>query len=200
MVDVIVAKELRENENIIIRKADKTAVYVLMPRDEYLQKMETILNDPSKFCRIPKDTTATLKAQVNRILDAVNAKSGGLHFQKITGEFSPGYAYGNVKTHKAGNPLRPIISQISTPTYKLAKKLNQLLTPFVPSEFSLRSPTQFIDILENKSSNCLIASLDMESLFTNVPVDETIELIMQKVYHTEKTPLDIPENFSICRK
>ena len=99
-----------------------------------------------------------------------------------------------MKTHKAGNPLRPIISQIPTPTYRLAKKLNQLLTPFVPAEFSLRSPTQFIDILENKSSNGLIASLDVESLFTNVPVDETIELIIQEVYHTEKTPLDIPEN------
>ena len=84
---VSAAKELRENENIIIRKADKTAVYVLMPRDEYLQKMETILNDPSKFCRIPKDTTATLKAHVNRILDAVMQNLEDLIFKRSRGNF-----------------------------------------------------------------------------------------------------------------
>ncbi|MPC27115.1 hypothetical protein E2C01_020276 [Portunus trituberculatus] len=35
-----------------------------------------------------------------------------------------GYAYGNVKTHKRGNPLRRIISQTPAVTYKLAKHLN----------------------------------------------------------------------------
>ncbi|XP_076065267.1 uncharacterized protein LOC143039280 [Oratosquilla oratoria] len=40
--------------------------------------------------------------------------------------------YGNVKNHKPGNPLRPIISQIPAPTYSLPKRLASLLTPYVP--------------------------------------------------------------------
>jgi hypothetical protein len=41
-----------------------------------------------------------------------------------------------------------------------------------------------------------MASLDVESLFTNVPVNETIDLILKYVYHNEdpeKCPPIIPE-------
>ena len=90
--------------------------------------------------------------------------------------------------------MRPIISQIPTPTYHLAKRLNQLISPYVPNAFSVKSPTEFIDLLGSKPAQGHIASLDVASLFTNVPVDETIELIINEVYHSEKQPLDIPEN------
>ena len=41
----------------------------------------------------------------------------------------------------------------------------------------------------------MLASLDVESLFTNVPVDETIQLLPNRIYRDEDTPtLDIPEN------
>lgn len=36
--------------------------------------------------------------------------------------------------------------------------------------------------------------MDVTSLFTNVPAEETIEIILQKVYHSQEVPLDIPEN------
>ena len=40
-----------------------------------------------------------------------------------------------------------------------------------------------------------MASLDVESLFTNVPVDRTINFILDRVYRNNETPtLDIPEN------
>ncbi|XP_066988217.1 uncharacterized protein [Macrobrachium rosenbergii] len=191
---ITAAQELRENKDIVIRKADKTAVYVIMDKTDYLQKINEILSDSNKFRKISRDTTNAIKVRVNKVIDTINAKMGGVHFQKITGEYSPGYMYGNVKTHKNGNPLRPIISQIPTPTYALAKKLNKLLTPYVPTEFSLRSSKEFIDLLQHKSSQGLIASLDVESLFTNVPVEETIDMIIDEVYHGEKTPLDVPEN------
>ena len=41
----------------------------------------------------------------------------------------------------------------------------------------------------------LIASLDVESLFTNVPVEITIEIILKNVYeHTTRPPLKVPKN------
>ena len=165
-----------------------------MDKQEYMQKIDEILSDPNKFSRVSRDNTSQQKVKANELIDAVNAKVGGVHLQKITGEYAPGYLYGNVKTHKRDNPLRPIISQIPTPTYTLAKKLNNLLTPYVPTKYSLRSSKEFIDLLQHKSSTGLIASLDVESLFTNVPVEETIEMIIQEVYHGEEIPLDIPED------
>ena len=52
--------------------------------------------------------------------------------KKITGDYSPGYIYGNVKTHKPGEKIRPIISQISTPTYRVAKDLDQIIKKYLP--------------------------------------------------------------------
>ncbi|XP_076049325.1 uncharacterized protein LOC143030001 [Oratosquilla oratoria] len=193
----VAARELKENKEITIRKADKSSDLVLIPTTEYLSKLDAILEDPSKFRRITHNPVETLKRKVNQVLDTVNAVTDKTHIRKLTGDFDLGYVYGNVKTHKAGNPLRPIISQIPTPTYRIAKYLNEILTPYTPSAYSLLSSKDFLDILKGtpgpEGSN--IASLDAESLYTNIDVDRTIEFIIQRVYHNDNTPtLDIPEH------
>jgi hypothetical protein len=188
------AKQLKNLKDVTIRKADKTAAYVLIPTHEYMNKISDILSDDSKFQRITRNPVEDLKRKVNKTITAINAKKGSVHFNKLQGDYGLGYAYGNVKTHKPGNPLRPIISQIPTPTYHLAKKLNELLTPYTPSKFSLQSSADFLELIKSTQPDGIIASLDVESLFTNVPVDTTIGMILDRVYRDESTPkLDIPE-------
>ena len=106
----------------------------------------------------------------------------------ISGEFSPGYFYGNPKTHKPGAPIRPIISQIQTPAYDVAKRLNSLISPYVPKTFSLKSSDEFVQVLRLKERKGILASLDASSLFTNVPVDTTIEIILRNVYEHVSIP------------
>ncbi|XP_043202156.1 uncharacterized protein LOC122370546 isoform X2 [Amphibalanus amphitrite] len=105
------AKQLRDNDKIIIRRADKSPIFVILDKEEYLRKLSGILSDTTKFQKIKEDPTKKLKAKVNRDIKSANAVIDGVHFQTIVGEFTPGYLYGTVKTHKNGNPLRPIISQ-----------------------------------------------------------------------------------------
>ena len=197
------AKELRNHNDIIIRKGDKAAVYVILDKDAYLEKMDRILSDSSKFEKLQRDPTENLKKRINQLIQRANASNQ--HFCRIIGDYGPGYCYGSVKTHKAGNPLRPIISQIPTPTYQVAKKLNSLLTPYIPVGRSVASPTEFIDLLRTAPPCNDIASLDVESLFTNVPVDETINVILNRVYRSNQPELDIPESIlkamlEICTK
>ena len=151
--------------------------------------MEDILSDEEKFTKISQDPTNKLKANVNRLIDSANALIGGVHFGKIVGEFAPGYAYGNVKTHKNGNPLRLIISQVNTPTYRLAKRLNTILKPYIPTQHCIDSVDEFIDILRTKNPEGELASIDVESLFSNVPIDATIEIILNAVYSDRRSPL-----------
>ena len=186
------AKELREREDIIIRKGDKSAVYVILDKDIYINKMDTILGNPTKFQRLQKDPTEHVKKRINQLIQKANATTK--HFNTVIGDYGPGYSYGTVKTHKPGNPLRPIISQVTTPTYQVAKKLNSLLAPYVPLGRSVSSATEFIDLLRTAPPCHDIASLDVESLFTNVPVDETISIIMDRVYRSDQPILDIPED------
>ena len=65
----------------------------------------------------------------------------------------------------------------------------------MPSDYALKSTDDFIDILRSTRPDGLIASLDVENLFTNVPVETTIEIILKNVYEHSSLPrLDVPKN------
>ena len=51
------ARNLKTNKDIVIRKADKSSIYVIMNKAEYIQKLNALLNDVTKFKRINKDPT-----------------------------------------------------------------------------------------------------------------------------------------------
>ncbi|XP_064120161.1 uncharacterized protein LOC135224767 [Macrobrachium nipponense] len=156
--------------------------------------MDRILLDTSKFQRLSKDPTEDLGKKVSRLVIRANNQQDVVKFPKVKGDYGPGYCYRTVKTHKAGNPLRPIISQMTSPTYRIAKVLNDLLVPYIPGAYSLKSAVEFIDLLQEKGPEDDIASLDVESFFTNVPVEETIDIILDRVYRSEKNPLPISED------
>ena len=161
-----------------------------------IHKLDNILSDPSKFTKITSDPTNKIKTRANKLITALNSAQGDIKLHKVIGDFKPGYIYGNVKIHKNNNPLRPIISQIPTATYQLSKTLNSLITPYMPNRYCLKSTNDFIDLLNSKpnSNNSIIASLDVESLFTNVPIDPTIDIITQCIYnHPILPPLKIPK-------
>ena len=200
------AEALKNNGDIIIRRADKAAIFVILNRPDYLAKTREILSDRSKFERIHRDPTTQLKVTLNKLISAANAAVGGLKFDPIVGEFSPGYFYGNIKTHKPGNPIRPIISQTPCPSYEVAKRLNALIAPYIPRTFSLKSTDKFLDILKVRERKGILASLDVQSLFTNVPVDDTIDIILNYAFeHETLQPPCVPKEIlrqmlSICTK
>ena len=95
---------------------------------------------------------------------------------------------------------------MTTPTYQLSKTINKLITPYIPSRYSLTSTDDFIDLLHSSATDGHIASLDVESLFTNVPVEATIDIICKYCYdHPTLPKLKIPvqllrQLLSICTR
>ena len=49
----------------------------------------------------------------------------------------------------------------------------------------VESTHEFINIIKATNDASMIASLDVESLFTNIPVIETIEIILRNVYDND---------------
>ena len=94
----------------------------------------------------------------------------------------PGVVYGLAKVHKKvidGCPaIQPILSAIGTPTYKIAEFLVPILTYLPSNEYSVKDSFNFAKEILQQNSDCFMATLDITSLFTNIPLDETIKICL----------------------
>ena len=101
-----------------------------------------------------------------------------------------GILYGLAKVHKqlVNNcpPFRPILSAIGTPTYNIAKFLVPILKPLTTNDYSLKDTFKFSRDILNQNPNLFMVSLDVDSLFTNIPLDEIINII-EKLFSENET-------------
>ena len=107
------------------------------------------------------------------------------------------YLYGLIKIHKENIPLMPIVSTTGSVTYKLSKFLvskSKQLNGQISSSFILNSE-DFVDIIRDMDlENKIMVSFDVKSLFTNVPLDQTLNFSKG---HSNDNPIDLPFNNSV---
>ena len=65
------------------------------------------------------------------------------------------------------------MSALQTPTYNLAKFLVSILNPLTKNEYSVRDSFQFAEEICEEDPTLFIGSLGVDSLFSNIPFDET---------------------------
>ena len=68
----------------------------------------------------------------------------------------------------------PIFFAINTPGYNVAKFVIPILEPLTHNEFTVKGSFSFAKEIKNYDSSLFMASFHVESLFTNIPVKETI--------------------------
>ena len=192
-------KNLKSNRDIVIHKSDKGNSVVIVNRDDYLKRLSDMVADESKFEKVAvkqdKDYNfmTNEKKGVDKFLsELVNKKSID---ETVRSKLSPdgprpARLYGSPKIHKPpvnGLPkYRPIISQIGSTTYNIAKFLLPFLEPFTTNEYTVRDTFHFVSMLDDKDHHLVMASLDVDSLFTNIPLDETIHIVTEKVFHKKR--------------
>ena len=72
-------------------------------------------------------------------------------------------------------------SENVTPIYKLAKFLAPILEPLTTNEYTIKDSFTFAEELQSFDSKLVMASFDIESLFTNIPLQETIDLCVWEI-------------------
>ena len=110
---------------------------------------------------------------------------------------APARFYCTAKLHQLKNdstvdnlPIRPIISNINTASYQLVKYLGKLLSPL---STSVKSTRDFITHIkgQNIPNNFKLIHFDVTSLFTNVPLDFTIHVILKRIYDEDEVNTNI---------
>ena len=156
-------------------KVDKGQGVVIMNKSKYLEKYLTLLNS-EQLVRLNEDPTKTNERKVQRMLRKIKPNLTDQEYKRLYPSGSaPGKFYGTAKLHKISINddvdkllIRPIISNIGTPTYQLAK----ILSPLANSEYIVTSTKDFIEKIKNVKvpDGHQLISFDVKSLFTNMPL------------------------------
>ena len=201
-------ENLSTNKDIVIQKTDKGNAVVLINRTDYDNSMLAILSDTSKFVKLKvppnkdalnlilthekkvKDFLATIRAttkQKHGLSGGIDEKTYWKLFPQGT---QPGRLYGNAKVHKPivnGVPkFRPILSAIGTSSYKIAKFLVPILKSLETNEYVTKDSFAFAKEVRQMNPILTMASLDVESLFTNIPLDETIDICCKALFKEKR--------------
>ena len=67
------AKQLHDHPDIFIKVADKTNIFVVINKTDYNSKLQTLLDNHTKFKRIYKNPINQLKTKINKLITANNA-------------------------------------------------------------------------------------------------------------------------------
>ena len=118
-------------------------------------------------------------------------------FSNVPTGSQPGKIYGLAKVHMESTPLRPFVSMIRTAEYNIAKYLVRIMNDAMPTTYMLNSTGSFVNQISSFDflPSHVLVSYDVVSLFTNIPLNETIDNVCNYVYQQHSPPKYSKETF-----
>ena len=186
--------QLQKNKNIIIRQADKGSCTVIMDRDQYISEGEEHLSDKKIYLPSALDRTTEVCHKANLavthhhnlgvisryhknqiMMDVENVRTQQMYFLR--------------KVHKHPHKLRPIVSACFGPTEKISGFMVKIFDPHLDDITSLvKNTTAVVNVLEGldlgDSPDIILATFDVQSLYTSIPQGVGIEMVLQRISPT----------------
>ena len=158
--DIQFLKSFASNKDIIITKPDKGRGVVIVNKNNYINSMETIISDLSKFISIDEsmaEFTLKIEDKFNRFLHKMKNMyifTADVYSKLRATGSSPGILYGLPKIHKLDFStkfqFRPIFAAYKTPCYNLAKILVPVLSKLTTNQYTVENSYKFChDLVKN---------------------------------------------------
>jgi hypothetical protein len=186
-------KNLKNDPQIIIKPADKGSATVIMDRQDYLTEGNRQLSNAMHYRKIGEPVHPTIKNKVNAILKNLTTKRTitvkQLEYLQVPENPRPRKLYLLPKIHKDPDkwtvkdkipPGRPIVSDCSSDTYRVAEYIDHFLAPQATKHASFVKDTP--DFLKKISQlrpnpNSFLVTIDVDSLYTNIDNKEGLEAV-----------------------
>ena len=186
-----VLRNFRKNKDIVTTKTDKGNGDVILDRKLYDNAIQEIISDTSKFEKLNENPTLKREASLQRFLRKMKQiffNENEYHKLYSSGS-APACIYGTPKMHKfppsdSFPTLCPIVSSIGTFNYNLARFFCDLFSPLVPNDYSCKDTFCFVSQIKNANiSKKFLVSYDVTSIFTNIPLQETIDIATNLIFN-----------------
>ena len=194
-----ILQELGKNRDLVIKKADKGSCIVVQDRSTYISEGSSHLADASTYKPLDSDPTASIAKNIGELVNSMK-ELGYLDTYTHAYMLPPEKVrtqrmYFLKKLHKTPHGIRPIVSGCSGPTERVSSFLDHIIKPLVPTMPSyIKDSPHLISLLENTHipSNAILVTIDVSSLYTNIPQDEGTNACLDAIEAAEAS--HIPRN------
>jgi len=168
---------IKNNPEVILTKADKGNITVALNKNEYMFKINEMLQDTNTYSILSKNPLNKLINNVRSLLarwKKLDYISTATYRTLYCSDGTLPKAYGLPKVHKPGCPYRIIISSIDSPLYSLATFLHNTIKDNIPiAKTRIDNSFLLFDTLNDQKleNDFFLISLDVVSLFTNIPIE-----------------------------
>lgn len=165
---------LHEHNNSLVTKADKGNITVILDESAYIVSVNKLVSDHETYRKVKTDPTLRIQKSNNIIVERWidNKYISELEGKRlITNNASISRFYALPKIHKENTPFRPIVSSIDSPTYRLSKFIQRIISNIskdTPSRTEDSFHFQKFITTANVPENYVLISFDVTSLYTNV--------------------------------
>ncbi|XP_062533790.1 uncharacterized protein LOC134202820 [Armigeres subalbatus] len=181
---LVTKKFLAENPELCIVESDKGKRMVIMRLADYDTKMSELLND-STYKELMRDPTTSIQNAnnniVKRLVDLKLIDKQTMRKLQTQTSICP-RIYGQPKAHKPNLPLRPVVPNITAPTYQTSKFIANILQATFNSKYNIKDSFSFVEYIKSASipPEHILVSFDVVSLFTNISIDRIIQSIIHR--------------------
>ena len=188
-------KQKSVSENVVFSRADKGNSVVATNKFDYINKTLSFF-DNDIYTLLNKDPTFIFKQELKSCFS--NSKSNispSEQFKLLLMNPQAPKLYSLIKLNKTNFPIRPVVSFVTAPAYKLSRKLIQIIlhhTNFT-SYFSVKNSQVLINNIKviNIPNNAKLISFDVQYLFPSIPLKDTIILVEKLLFATNTNPVII---------
>ena len=193
---------LGKDTSLTIKPADKDQIIVVQDTTDYITACMVHLNDADTYEQLNGDYTKALAQHIHEFIDHLTERGV---IDKITSNFLRPCAkvrsqafYTLPKTHKKVTPIptRPIVSGCSGPNENISRFISYILNPIVKRVKSyVKDSKHLVNIIESTTiqPSSLLVTMDVGSLYTNIPQDEGVEVALSYMEkYKEEVPFWLP--------
>ena len=194
---------LRKNQNLIIKPADKGGATVLMDKTNYIVEAQKQLNDAKYYTKLLNPIYTKNVPKIRIILtDMLNQNF--INREQYNYLIGPEIINNRTfyllpKIHKKPEtwpqpgrmpPGRPIVSDVGSETYRISEYIDYYLNPLAcKHETYIKNTYEFVNKIKDfaVTNDYLLVTGDIESLYTNMNLDRSLNCV-KELFNKYKDP------------